>query len=201
MYRTVLILFFLFAKANLLFCQVSKFDELSFKMFFNILSHKPDSCVYDFIKEHFPFMTAPVEKGGWTIYPPGSDTLPIPIKTMYSFNFKSHPLFKVPFREGRLEIPAQEMKGYKPRPSDFQLWFMFDTKKDAENAFEILSNMFNAVSKSKNIWSGNHRKIAEYSQKDTFDYVDAVQLILTADELYDEKYKLFFRLGAFTYRQ
>lgn len=167
-------------------------------MFFNIIGHKPDSCVFDFVKEYFPAFTKPYKPGGWTMYPPG----PIPKLeyTVHSLRFARHPYFDARFREGRLDILASEIKGTgHPGPIDFQLWFMFDNKTDAQYAFNKLSNMFDSVSKSKKIFQRNGRTVAEYSDQTTLDDSNSVQFILTEDELLDNKYKLFFRLGSITY--
>jgi hypothetical protein len=201
MLRKLLIMYCCLSAVSNSLAQGSSLNDLAHKMFFNILLHKPDSAVYDFVKAHFPVLTQPVVKGDWTIYPPGHDSIPVPNETMYSLNFKTHPLFKAPFKEGRLDILANETKGYEPGFRDFQLWFMFDTKADAEKGFSILSGLFNAVSKSKTFRIVGDRKIAAYSDKKVFDPFNAVEFILTKDELYDKKYKLFFRISAITYFQ
>jgi hypothetical protein len=46
--------------------------------------------------------------------------------------FKKHPYFNAEFKEGRLDILASEEKGGWAGVRDFQLWFMFDTKKEAD---------------------------------------------------------------------
>ena len=83
--------------------------------------------------------------------------------------------------------------------TDFQLWFMFNTKIDAQNAFKTLSRMFDTLSKSKKIVEKNGMTIAEYSDQSKLEDSNSVQFILTKDELQDNKYKLFFRIGSFTY--
>jgi len=83
--------------------------------------------------------------------------------------------------------------------SDLQLWFMFDNKTDAQGAFVKLCEMFESTSKSKKVFERNGKKVAEYSDQPIFDYLSSVQFILTKDELFDGKYKLFFRMGSFTY--
>lgn len=199
MNRILQIIIFIFMSSQHSVAQDSKIDELSNKLFFNIFIHQPDSSVYDFVKTHFPVFTEPLQKSEWTIYPP-SDTFPIPMETTYSLTFKSHPYFKASFTEGRLDLLASEAKGYQARIRGFQLWLLFDSKTAAEKAFKLLSEMFAPLSKSKNIWSAKGRKIAEYCDKEVFNYMDAVQFVLTKDELYENRYKIFFRNGAFTYR-
>ena len=177
--------------------QPSKFYELSQEMFFNILIHKPDSSVFDFVTKYFPYLAKPFKPGGWTIYPAG--TPPVLQYTIHSLKFTRHPYFDAKFREGRLDILSSEEKDKPAGPTDFHLWFIFDKRQDALKAFEKLSKMFKRISKSKNIYRKNGKTIVEYSEQAEFDYFNSVQFILTKDELHNNKYKLFFRLGSFTY--
>ncbi len=116
-----------------------------------------------------------------------------------SLKFNKHPYFDAKFREGRLDIFSSEEKERRPGVTDFQLWFMFNTKIDAQNAFKTLSRMFDTLSKSKKIVEKNGMTIAEYSDQSKLEDSNSVQFILTKDELQDNKYKLFFRIGSFTY--
>jgi hypothetical protein len=196
MSRLLFLLLFL-VTATSSYGQLNKFDELSNKMFFNIFINKPDSTVFDFVKTYFPGFTKEHKAGGWTIYP----NRPIPkfYYTVHSLKFKSHPYFDAKFREGRLDLLASEEKDGRPGVTDFQLWFMFDSEADAKTAFKKLSKMFDTLSQSKNIYKRNNKTIAEYSDKPVFNEFNSVQIILTNDELYDNKYKIFFRIGCFTY--
>jgi hypothetical protein len=199
MVRILLIVFFSFTGIKNSFGQLSRMDELAYKMFFNIFLHRPDSMVYDFVKTHFPEFTETPVKADWTIYPPGHDSLPVPIETSYSLTFKSHPYFKAAFKEGKFELLAIGAKGYQERFNGCKLWFMFDSKAAADKAFKILSVMFEPVSSSKKLWLNNEIKVAEYSSEKKFNPLDAVEFILAKDELYNGKYKILFRIGAFTF--
>lgn len=177
--------------------QLSKFDELASRMFFNIFIHKPDNSVFDFVKRYFPYFTEKFEPGGWTMYPPG----PIPevIHTVHSLMFKKHPLFDAKFREGRLDIMASEEKDGRRGVTDFELWFMFDTKKEATNVFEKLSTMFDTLSSSKKITKIKGKIIAQYSNQPDLEDANGIFFVLTKDELYDEKYKMLVKFGSFNY--
>jgi hypothetical protein len=179
------------------FGQSSTFEALSDKMFFNITAYKPDTSVLDFVRKYCPLFLEKPEPGGWTIYPPGPP--PKLDYTVHSLKFTKHPYFDVSLREGRLDILASEEKIGPPRPSDLQLWFMFDTKADAEAAFTKLSNMFDPISKSKRTSKHDNNSVAEFSDTNPFDEINSVQLILVNDEFHHKKYKLFFRIGSFTY--
>jgi hypothetical protein len=78
---------------------------------------------------------------------------------------------------------------------------MYDTKEDAQNDFTRLSDMFDSLSKSKKVFERVDKTIAEYSDQLIMEETNSVQFILTRDELHDNKYKIFFRWGAFTYSE
>jgi hypothetical protein len=197
--RFIIIAFFLMTSQSNSFGQFSKLDELSYKMFFNIFIREPDSSVFDFVKKYFPAFTEKVESGsgGWTMYPPGPR--PILQYTIHSLKFDKHPFFDAKFREGRLDISASEEKEGRPGITGFDLWFMFDTKKDADAALKKLSNMFAALSTKKKITKKNDKIIAQYSGQIELENTSGVFFVLTKDELYDGKYKLLFKIGSFNY--
>jgi hypothetical protein len=194
--QQIVILFLLMTSGIISFGQTSKFDELANEMFFNIFIHKPDSSVFFFIKKYFPTFTTDFEPGGWTIYPKNPPELHL---TVHSLMFRHHPYFDAKFREGRLDLLASETKDGPPGVTDFQLWFMFDTKSDADKAFKKISMMFNRLSKKKNVREENGKIIAEYTDQNSLENTNSIQFILTKDELHNNKYKLLFRIGAFTY--
>jgi hypothetical protein len=183
--------------ANSSFEQNSKVWALGEKMFFNIFNHNPDSSVYDFIKKYFPIYTEEPYQGGWTMYPPGP--MPVYQSTMHSLLFTKHPYFDTKFREGRLDLLSKEKEGEGPGLTDFHLWFFFDNKNDADEAFAKLSSMFEKLSIHKKIFNRDGRKVAHYSDGEEMGGMNTAEFILTTDELHENKYKLFFRLGAFTY--
>lgn len=195
--RFFLIIFFFMSNSLNGFGQLNKFDELSNQMFFNIFVNKPDSVVFDFVKKYFPAFTEKFEPGGWTMYPPGPP--PELFYTTHSLKFMKHPHFNAKFREGRLDIFASEEKEGHAGVTDFQLWFMFDTKKDADAAFNQLVKMFEKVSIQKTVEKNEGKRIAHLSDRKEMKATNSVELILTADELHKGKYKLFFRIGAYTY--
>lgn len=85
--------------------------------------------------------------------------------TVHSLIFKHHPYFDGKFREGRIDFPTSETKDTGRGVQDFQLWFMFNSKRDAMNAFNKLSSMFNKFSKIKKIATGKDKIIASYTDK------------------------------------
>ena len=178
------------------FGQLSKFDQLANKMFFNIFIHKPDSSVFPFIEKYFPTFATDSRLNEWTLYPKNPPELQT---TIHSLIFTHHPYFDTKFREGRLDLVATEAKDGSPGVTDFLIWFMFDTKSDANKAFKKMSTMFNKLSKKKTIQERKGKIIAEYTDQNSLERTNSVQFILTEDELHDNKYKLLFRIGAFTY--
>lgn len=177
--------------------QNNKFDDLKNRMFFNIFLFKPDSVVRDFLEKYYPMFCKPYSSGKWQINPavPPIRT----ISTLHSFFFKTHPVLKSKFYEGRLDFFSDETLEYGRGVKDFDIWFFFDSKIDASNAFKELSSMFEKYSKSKKIVNENDKIIASYSNKDTLLRSNSVQIILTKDELFENKYKIFFRIGSYTY--
>lgn len=166
-------------------------------MFFNIFVYKPDSSVYDFVKRYFPAFTEKYEPGGWIMYPPGPP--PQLTYTVHSLMFKKHPFFNAKFREGKLDILASEEKDGRRGVRDFQLWFMFSSKAEAQKAYDKLTGIFEKVSKSKRIQEKDGKTIAEYFDKSDTKNSNGVIIILTKDEILNNRYKLFFRDGNYDY--
>jgi len=167
-------------------------------MFFNIYIHEPDTLVLPFIKKYYPHFTEKRDSSGWTMYP--DIEIPEYYPVVNSFQFSKHPFFEPRFRVGQLDILSNNTKDGKPWSiRDSHLWFYFDNKQDAEAAFEKLCSMFGNASKVKKIFDKSGRKVAQYSIQDEIEIVGTVEFILTEDELYPEKCKLFFRMGAMTY--
>lgn len=116
---------------------------------------------------------------------------------IHSFKFKKHPWFDVAFREGQLDIFKLEEKTGEWSLKDFQLWFIFNSKKQAKIAFKKLSAMYNPLCTTKNSMrkKGNH--IAEYSDEPNLESPHEVLFIMTKDRLYKGRYKILFRLGGY----
>ena len=179
------------------FDNLSKFEILSDQMFFNIFIHKPDQLVIAFIKKYYPAFAKKYKPTGWTIYPPGP--FPEYEYTVHSFKFRKHPFFDAPYKEGRLDILSMEEKNGRPGVTDFHLWFLFHSKKDATTGFKILCKMFDQVSNHKKVSEFHGRRKAEYADLKVEVIPNDVEFVLAEHELYKGRYKLFFRLGAYTY--
>jgi len=192
----VFVLILLMSKQS--FSQIGEFEKLKQEMFFNIYAFNPDSSVIDFVQKYYPIFCSPPERHEWAIYPP-EEEVPQFMNTVHSLIFKQHPFFECKFREGRLDFITSETKNGGRGPQGLRLWFMFDSKTDALVAFNKLKSNFNKVSTIKKITQKNGRIIANYTDKEILLRTNSVEFILTNDELYDNKYKIMFRIGSFTY--
>jgi|GEM_PF-3721415 len=166
-------------------------------MFFDIFLFKPDTTVMAFLQKYYPMFTKPFSPGKWQIYP--EQNPPTSLSTLHSFFFKSHPVLKSKFQEGRLDFYSDETANLGRGIRDFDIWFFFDSKADGLNAFNEISSLFEKYSKSKKITKTRDKIIASYSDRDTLLRSNSVQIIFTKDELFEKKYKLFFRIGSYTY--
>jgi hypothetical protein len=178
--------------------QSSKFDELNDKLFFNIFIHKPDSSVFAFIQRYFPEFTNPPYSGGWTISPPEYPLEEV-LKTEHTFIFRKHPFFDFVFEEGRLKISASEAKSLLPRITHTNLCFTFNSKKEAENGLVNLLNIFKGVIKSRKLINLKDKKVILISDKSKVTISDCDEFVLFKDEVFENKYKILFQLGAFTF--
>lgn len=195
-----LFIFFIISNFSETFSQTSKFRDVTDKMFLNILKHEPHDLVYPFINKYYPQFTVKRDSSGWTMYP--DIEIPENYPVVNSFQFSRHPFFDVIFQEGQLDILSRNAIDGKPWSiRDFRLWFVFDNKADGQTAFNKLSEMFDPISKTKKIFEKGGRKVAQYSDHNEIEIVGTIEFILTEDELYPEKSKLFFRSGAMTYSE
>lgn len=198
MSKKTFIVILLFFSTIQSFSQMSSFDILKEKMFFNIFINKPDTVVANFISKYFPGFCSPPINNNWAIYPKEEDLYQIE-RTEHSLFFNYHPFFNCKFKLGKLEFSSTEGKGFQRGVSDFKLWFMFDSKTDALDAFNKLKDMFDEVSHAKKIFKKSNKLIAQFTDEANLNRANSVEFILTEDELYDNKYKIMFRIGSFTY--
>lgn len=192
--KLTIILVFIFSTITQSYSQMNDFDALFNKMFFNIGTINPDITVVDFLYKYYPFfLLHKQEKHQWVMYP-DQDSLPKMMKTIHSLVFTHHPFFDCKFREGRLDIVSEESREGPRSIREMRLWFMFNTKKDAVEAFNQLKIIFKDVCESKNILNDNNngRLVANYADKE-FPF-RGVRFILTNDELYDKNYKILFEM-------
>lgn len=173
---------------------MNSFDKIYDEMFFNIQTFKPDSTVFDFMQKYFPLYCSlpPKSTGNWSVYPEGIEKLHF-IDTEHSVYLKKHPFFKCKFRKCKLEIGASEIEERNERSIKYmKLWFMFDSKADATEAFNKLKEMFNKVCGIKKIIQKNGKLIADYFDKES--PIKTAGFILTKDEIDDGKYKILFQM-------
>jgi hypothetical protein len=180
------------------FGQSSKFDTLVDELYFNIFKGKPDTSIFPFLKKYFPVLTKEHNKpeGGWTMYPPGPP--PKFFFTVHSFIFSKHPYFNTKFRQGQIDFTCSELKEGAAGIHDVKLWFVFDSKNDAFDAFEKLCNMFDPLSKTRDVQRNEERVTAKYSTETDFQSYNSVIIVLAKDELHDGRFKLLFKTPNYT---
>ena len=171
--------------------QTNKFEELVDKIFFKIMSYQSDSTTLKFIKKFVPQLATKPKPGGWTVYPPNMDTTPRYL-VLHSLYFTKHPYLDFNFREGRLDIFTQERFAKLAGLYDIDIWLMFDKIEDANLAFDKLTKLFGSASTTKNIFQGKSKTIASFEDSTSRRFPNSIQFVLTQDELYDNKYKIFF---------
>lgn len=184
---------FLFFALNS-FGQKTKFAQLVEQMHFNVFDRKPNKQIQPFIKKYFPnFLTWKNENAGWA-YTLKAKDLPVDT-TMHSFNFTNHPLVKAKFNSGRFDFITYEKKNELPLIASWSLFFSFDNYSDATNCFDNIYKMFDTLSKDKITFTQNNRRIAQLTNESKLSDVNCVELVLVSDELFDNRYKLYFEYG------
>jgi hypothetical protein len=120
--------------------QSDKFDTLQNALMFNIYSGAPDSIVFPFLKNHFPYLTKKAEPGGWTIYPPGPQ--PIPLQGMHSLKIDHHPFIKHKHSGAQLDVLTQEWQEGSPGIERVRIWIYFPDMQDAKTACDSIVTEF-----------------------------------------------------------
>ena len=115
---------------------MNEFDTIVNKLFFNILTGKPDNLVVGFVQTYFPYLAEKPEQQNWSIYP-SSETVE-PQKTEHNLLFHKHPHINFEFKEGKLEVLSSELKDYLPRIRQMRLSFLFKNELSANEALNYI---------------------------------------------------------------
>jgi hypothetical protein len=151
---------------------------------------KTDTDLFNFLKAYIPYLTKEPPKGQ-IINPPrieGEENF-----IMQSYFFKKHPLFNFKMSTARLDflLVQYTVPGYKV--DDKNLWFMFDKKEDADSAFNAIANLLGEYAEQKDIKEANGSKTAKFLEKTSDKWSRKALLVLTKDEVFDNKYKILFK--------
>jgi hypothetical protein len=177
--------------------QKTRFAQMVDRMYFNVFARNPDTAIRPFIKKYFPaFTTWKDENGGWA-YNYKEKDLPMLDTTMHSFSFTKHPLVKSTFSTGRFDFITYEKKDNLPLIAEWLLSFSFNNANDALNCFDSICNLFGTVSNGKARFIKNQRTIAQFSNESNVSDTNCIELILVSDDLYDNRYKIYFHTGRF----
>jgi len=120
--------------------QSDKFDTLQNALMFNIYSGAPDSIVFPFLKNHFPYLTEKAEPGGWTIYPPGPQ--PVALHGMHSLKIDHHPFIKHKHSGAQVDVFTQEWQEGSPGIERVRIWIYFPDMQEAKTVCDSIVTEF-----------------------------------------------------------
>lgn len=174
------------------------FKELADKMLFNIFHTQSSSVVHDFVEKYFPTYVNVKDTANWAISSRNEDYVE-PQKTVHTIFFTKHPFFDFKFSEGKFEVYSQETKSLLPRIWQVHLWFFFDSKESVEKALNDILIKFEPVCKSRKDIGKGEKRVILLSDQEKMDSLNCIQLIILKDDVHENKYKILFTNGAFTY--
>ena len=79
------------------------------------------------------------------------------------------------------------------------LWFFFDSKESVEKALNDILIKFEPVCKSRKDIGKGEKRVILLSDQEKMDSLNCIQLIILKDDVHENKYKILFTNGAFTY--
>jgi len=171
--------------------QTKSFDTLTDDILLRISSYQTDTATKNFLKKYIPFLATKPSIGGWTAYPPITDTTPVYL-TRHTLIFSKHPFIDLDITEGQLDILTKEKNNEVLGYGTYYITLSFDNKQKAEKAFKSFCSMYEKVSKSKKNVKKGGKQVAFYKNIETKNWTNQVEFILTQDEFYDNKYKIIF---------
>ncbi len=173
------------------------FDKYVDRLYFGILSRKPDSSIQSFIAKYVPIITKKFDsKGTWTAYPPGDTTEP-PFETVTNtFIFYHHPYFDEHFESGQLAITQKiySIPKWIDNITDIKLSFEFYTEEEAKKAYKKLADIFSSFNVLKRLTSDEIEK-AEFTDKNSKKFDNHIQIILAKDFFTRTKYQTLTKKG------
>jgi hypothetical protein len=176
------------------FGQKTAFAQAVEQMHFNVFERKPDKQILPFIKKYFPgFLSYKNENAPWS-YTFKKKDFPHLDTTMHSFSFTTHPLIKAKFNSGRFDLVTYEKKDGLPLVASWSLFFSFESYSDALACFDSIYKIFDSLSKDKILFIKNNRRIAQLTDSDKISDTNCVEIVLVRDELYDDRYKVYFNI-------
>lgn len=126
--------------------QAQTLGKYADQLYFGMLSFKPDTTIEKFIRQYVPVVYREWDTSvKWTAYPPDSLLKePAHMLVTSTFVFTQHPYFNGKFTAGKLAITQKiyDNKRLFDNITDLQLWFEFDNKQDAKQAFKQLIDTF-----------------------------------------------------------
>lgn len=157
---------------------IQTLDQFMDELYFGLLSHKPHSCIIDFLKEYVPTaLPAEQPEVNWTAYPPYAEEPTYDI-IQNTFTFKQHPLIDFTFTLGRLVFTQKTYQHpqWINNLLSIKLCFDFVNKGDAMYAFESCIKNFTKVSCNAKIDQQEEIKKATFSNEANNGFYDHVQI-------------------------
>lgn len=171
---------------------VTTFDATTRQIFFNADVEKVNEGLLKYCKGS-KYLLLDTPRVNHTDYPPLSAATKEKSYLNSTFRFKTHPFVSFKFREGAFYITGIKSQGkelYNPPI----LKFIFDTKEEAELAYEELIGAYTPLSTKKRFQSSENSKTAEFTD-DKSKTIREVGLLVGKGDILTNGYVLIFALG------
>ncbi|HTC01076.1 MAG TPA: hypothetical protein VK705_10375 [Ferruginibacter sp.] len=126
------------------FAQKENINDFSNKLLCNAYVYgKTDTATFNFLQDHFPYLTRPKPEDGLITPPEGTNSK----HSIVSMTFKKHPFFDFKFKEAHLDFFTVD--GIFEKGA--QLSLIFDNEGDEDYVFSQLSNSLQNLSYQKTV--------------------------------------------------
>lgn len=179
-------------------CSAQTFDDYTNELFFKIFTYTSDTAVSAFLHKYVPILSKKPETGGsWTAYPPDYVKEPAFLTVTNAYVFTKHPYFKAHFTSGKLEITQKTYadKHWIDNIQSMKLWFDFNKKIEAKEAYEKLVNTFTKLCTLKRLSSQGEITKAEFTDKNSHKLHNQIQFLLAKDNFEKRSYKILLEIG------
>ena len=168
-------------------------SKLANDIYFNVWKGNPDSVIIKFLEENVPILAVNRDEGKWSAFPP--QQFPVQEACEHSFKFDKHPSLPTEFKDGKLIVFTKEVNGKVISIRDIFIVFDFDTKDQAQLAFDSLVFEFDKLSSEKKIYNTKGNTIADFTDLNSSDWDNNVKFVLQKGASKDTAYQITFRIG------
>lgn len=172
-------------------------EDYTNKLFFKIYTYNADTAVSAFLHKYVPILSKKPELGGWTAYPPDYVKEPEFLTVANTYIFTKHPDFDAKFTIGKLEIiqKTYEKEHWIDNIQDIKLWFEFNKKTEAMEAYKKLVDTFTTISPLKRLSSQDEVRKAEFTDTGSYRLYSQIQFLLAKDNFKKGVYKILLEVG------